>query len=51
MKNYKKPEEFKVGVCFLCHEPCERYVHFACALAYYEDKEKRIKQASEDVRL
>lgn len=45
MKGYKKPEKIEPGICFLCGKPCERYLHFECAIAYGDESENRIKKA------
>ena len=29
--------------CFICHKECDGYAHFECCLAYYDEKEKRLK--------
>jgi hypothetical protein len=38
---------FAEGICFLCGKECEKeaYLHIACSQAYYDEKEKRIKEA------
>ena len=37
------------GECFLCFEPCKPtgYVHSSCAIAYEDEKHKRIREQSE----
>jgi hypothetical protein len=45
MKTYKQPEKIEMGKCFLCGQPCDRYVHFQCALSFYEEKERMIKES------
>lgn len=51
MKN-KFPEfnlplkQIKEGECFLCGEPCIRYCHTQCAMAYSDEKDKRLREWS-----
>jgi hypothetical protein len=47
MIGYKKPEELKTGMCFLCGNECAegKYCHFECALAYSEKKSQLLKEA------
>jgi hypothetical protein len=49
MKTYKKPESIKRGTCFICKEECplDAYCHLECAIAYDDEKTKRIKEAKE----
>ena len=49
MKGYVHPEPFRIGTCFLCREPCDgdKCLHFTCAIAYSDEKERRIRQAKE----
>lgn len=45
---FAKP--FELGVCFICGKPCDKtaYCHYCCALAFSDEKDKRIKEAKED---
>jgi hypothetical protein len=49
MKGYNKPDKIEKGICFICIESCDfnAYVHSACAYAYLDEKERRIKEAKE----
>lgn len=49
MKGYKEPEKFEQGICFICMEKCDKnaYCHYECALAYSEEKGKRIIKSRE----
>jgi hypothetical protein len=38
---------FVEGVCFLCNQPCERYVHFECASCWEKEREKKIREIIE----
>ena len=41
---FAKP--FELGICFICLKPCDKaYCHYECAVAYSEEKDKRIKEA------
>jgi hypothetical protein len=42
------PQEFKPGECFLCGLACEKdcVLHYECALAYDDEKKKRLKEYS-----
>ena len=46
-KEHLDIKEFVEGKCFICGKPCdpESYCHFECALAYANEKEKRIREA------
>lgn len=39
-------EKFIQGQCFICKQNCQAdaYAHFECCLAYFEEKNKRIKE-------
>ena len=52
MKGYIPPRQFTAGVCFLCNTGCAQnnFCHYECAIAYSEEKEKRIKEAREKER-
>lgn len=41
-------KQFTQGICFICQKPCttEAYVHTECAVAYHDEKAKRIKDAN-----
>lgn len=43
-------KQFIPGECFICLGKCDpkAYLHYQCGLAYYDEKEKRIKAANED---
>lgn len=42
LENLKR---YEPKVCFLCGEKCEVYCHYSCAMAFSEDKKKRIDDA------
>ena len=43
---------FIVGICFLCGYPCKEgcYLHEVCAVAYDDEKKKKIKEIAEKER-
>jgi hypothetical protein len=40
-------EIYKLGICFLCNLPCQKFVHRECAIAYSRHKE--FKQMEENI--
>lgn len=40
-------KKFEKGKCFICMQNCDAdaYVHVSCAVAYHDEKAKRIKNA------
>lgn len=50
MKGYIRPHQFTPNVCFICGEPCLEgtYAHSYCAIAYSDEKDRKIKQANEE---
>lgn len=42
-------KKFELGKCFICGKECgkEAYIHNECAIAYSDEKNKRIKEANQ----
>jgi hypothetical protein len=45
MKSYIKPKHIELGTCFICGEPCERYCHLKCAIAFDSEKQRLLDEA------
>jgi hypothetical protein len=43
-------KKFTHGKCFLCGEECKEYIHSNCAIAYADEKEKRLKEANQKLQ-
>ena len=45
-------ERWTKGNCFICKKQCEAdaYVHHECSVAYWEEKQKRLKEAWDKAR-
>lgn len=52
MKGYVNPPAFTPGICFICKNMTngESILHIECALAYAEEKQRRIDKASKEAR-
>lgn len=42
-------KKYVKGECFICEEKCKGLVHEHCAVSYYDNKEKRRKEAWDEV--
>jgi hypothetical protein len=47
MKGYVKPDRPKLGICFICNQPCEAYCHRECALAFSMEEHRLIEVAKD----
>lgn len=45
MKHSPSPKRMSIGTCFICNEPCERYCHLKCALAFDSEKQRLLDEA------
>ena len=45
MKHSPKPQRMQIGTCFICGEPCERYCHLKCAIAFDSEKQRLLDEA------
>lgn len=50
MKGYKESRKITEGICFICGKPCDSnsYCHHECAIAFAEEKDRRIKEARQE---
>jgi hypothetical protein len=45
MKHSPSPKRMSIGTCFICGEPCERYCHLKCAIAFDSEKQRLLDEA------
>jgi hypothetical protein len=45
MKGTPNPRKMNIGTCFICGEPCERYCHLKCAIAFDSEKQRLLDEA------
>ena len=45
MKGTPNPRRMSIGTCFICGEPCERYCHLKCAIAFDSEKQRLLDEA------